>query len=401
MRFLATIILALLLPFAGHAAPSPSEIVRETIANEAKTSRAKRWEHARPHYDSWNTDPIVAVNEAGRLYDKRNGRFLSKEDAIRAKRGEAAYKRTPGIELGTWDGPEGTIGVDGHGFEDGRRDLVETEHGRFGVDLLRISGSSGSSMEFADGGLAGQVNAGGRATLVGLGGEAAYATVDESGLNQAAVSARGSAFVGAEAQATGYAHANRNGVKANATAGAFVGGKVEGALGAKGKLCGVGVSGSAVGEASYGAGATGQGYFTVDWSTLTVEAGARANATLGVGAGAGATVGVSLGDVVRDPSASVDCAEEKAHAAVARAGEIADGPLREELPGPLRDGVNRVDRAIDGAVADVAGGLAFLAAPPAFAAAGNNVARDAATGRSVLAVPSAPGAGSSGVGVTR
>src|SRR5207237_1198169 len=59
---------------------------------------------------SWNSDPVVGENSNGRLYDKRNGQFISKDNAENARARAENYDNPKGVTLYQHDG-QGQVGI--------------------------------------------------------------------------------------------------------------------------------------------------------------------------------------------------------------------------------------------------------------------------------------------------
>src|SRR6476659_288859 len=77
----------------GGTSPSEHKEGEEPTAWDGTTHVGKgEWTHERPTMSdgtkngrSWNSDPVVGENKNGRLYDKRNGQFISKDNAKDAR----------------------------------------------------------------------------------------------------------------------------------------------------------------------------------------------------------------------------------------------------------------------------------------------------------------------------
>ena len=112
---------------------------------------------------------------------------------------------------------------------------------------------------------------------------------------QAGVGASGTAYVGAQGKAGGNLEISTERVTVNGKAEVFAGGKAEGQINGEVGLTNVGTAkGTLKGEVSYGIGASAEGYFTVDWSTMTFKGGGKLSATLGIGAGVGFQTEISV-----------------------------------------------------------------------------------------------------------
>ncbi len=272
-----------------------------------------------------NSDPVVAENRNRRLYDKRNGQFLSQSQAEAAKRSSKYYEAGTGVTLfelktGTQDingnyQPDAT-GLNAGGFKDGRYNILHeagspnagTIPNRLSVDVLRAEGQGTVKVGVIPGGVAAAAQLRGQATLIGLSGEYTRSFGDSDSINTAQVSTKGQAFVGAAGELQAVANVSNRGALLTGRAGAFVGGRAEGEAGGSVTICGVQIGAKGVGEVSYGLGAAAEGYMVVNWSTMTVKFGGRAAATLGLGAGVGGEVEISLQKVLENPAMAARCA---------------------------------------------------------------------------------------------
>lgn len=258
---------------------------------------------------SWNSDPVVGENKNGRLYDKRNGQFLSKDNAKDARERGENYENDPkGVTLYQKDG-EGTTGINVGPIKDGSVNLAEGKYGSVDLNVGQLYGEYTAGVGVTKDGVTGRVQAYGQVTLVGLSAETKDFKFGNEELG-GDVRARGNAFIGADGTVDGSLAVGKNGVNAHGKAEVFAGGKATGQVAGSLTICGVSIAARGEGEVSYGIGATAEGYFKVDWSTMTVKIGGKAALTFGGGAGAGGEVEISLQKLIENPSMAANCAWE-------------------------------------------------------------------------------------------
>ena len=349
LRYTLTAALLLALPAAAQAGEG-----YQPVQNESKSGTfTRKSEHQRPAWGSkdapgyagggsrgsvngksWNSDPVVAQNSAGRYYDKRNGRLLSNDQAGDARSRADNYnqpfrptiydastgKQATGINAGPfkdgrWDWAKGGNDANGNGQVD-----PGEWNGRVGMDVLRAEGEASARIN------AGSIDATakGQVTLIGINGEIEGKYGSE--MNNIGGRAEGQAYIGAEAEATVSASVSRNGILANGKVGAFVGGKAQGSVAATATIGGVQTTGKVTGEVSYGLGAEASGYMKFDWTNMSFKIGGRASLTVGVGAGVGGEVEVSFKPavdwVVKNGGAILDKGASIASAAIDKAKDI-------------------------------------------------------------------------------
>lgn len=257
---------------------------------------------------TWNTDPVIAKGPRGQLYDLNTGRLLTPQEVADATERANAYAVPRSVTVVEY-GDAGALGITEGAFVNGRATLVEGEYGRIDVNALRLDGQWSAKGGISREGVTGSFYAKGQATLFGITGETkTFALGDPNGLTNATVMAKGQAYVGAEAELDANVLINREGVSGNVSAGAFAGGKAEGDIVGGFSICGVSLGATGHGEVSYGIGAEAQGYFKVNWATMTVKIGGKAALTFGGGAGAGGEVEISLSKLMKDPRAAAMCA---------------------------------------------------------------------------------------------
>lgn len=278
------------------------------------------------HAASWSSDPVVARDHYGALFDKRTGRAIREADAKEAMDRADLYATPTSVTILEKDA-SGATGIDAGPFRNGRATLVEGSLGEVHVDALRLDGTGQARAGITKDGVAANVFLDGRATLLGVGAQSrTFGLGDPEALTSATAQGSADAFVGAEALLDANASVTRHGVQGNVHAGAFVGGKAEADGTGQVSICGVQVNALAHGEASYGLGADAAGYFKVDWSSMSVKVGGRAALTAGVGAGAGGEVEVSLAKLMKDPRAAGRCMVDGAKTALTTAGHaLAEG----------------------------------------------------------------------------
>ena len=463
LSLLALAVFSLLGTNAAHAQRGTPPAPGTTYSSgTSQNGKAGRWEtkHDRPTINSKdgttfgdsrttvngasrNSDPVVAANRDGRLYDKRNGRFLSEDGAADAMDRADAYNRPRGVTLADWkltgDKPA-AAGLNAGPFEDGRADILgggPDDPGRLSVDVLRAEGEGGAQVVALENGYGANAELKGQLTLVGINGEVGKKWGDD--MNNVNVGAKGQAYVGANGELGGSGEITTDGVTARGKAGVFAGGKAEGEISGGFTICGVNIGAKGTGEVSYGIGAEAEGYFKVNWSTMTVKIGGKAAATFGGGAGAGGEVEVSLAELMKNPNAAANCAFEKLKAAgefvIRKGGELVDaavdlgeagieklGEAADVVGGAISDGASWAgDRVSDagGAIADGASWLGNklcvwcddppppparpVAVAPARSPSGYNGPRNAMTVPTGRGGPDSGGSGSAspGVGITR
>lgn len=262
------------------------------------------------HPTAWNSDAIVAVDKRGVVFDKSTGRALTAAEAKEAMARADLYGSKKSVTL--WQkNATGATGIDAGPFQDGRATLAKGDLGEINVDAFRLQGDAQAKFGATRDGVAANVYLKGQATLIGVNAQSrTFGFGDPDALTSATASGAGQAYIGAEAELDATLGVSKTGVQGNVHAGAFAGGKVEGDLTGQISICGVQINLAGHGEASYGLGAEADGYFKVDWSTMTVKVGGKAALTFGGGAGAGGEVEISLAKLLKDPRAAGRCALE-------------------------------------------------------------------------------------------
>lgn len=303
------------------------------------------WEktHQRPKIWSYDSDPIVAERpgKPGKFYDARTGDnrirgTMNKDVAADAIERRGYYEPKKTVNLYDWTTGEKAVGINAGPFKDGRWTVAGNENfdgskengGRLSVDALRLSGQADAKVGVVTQGygVQGNVALKGQATLVGINGEFAQKW-GRGGPVEGGFTGKGQAYVGAEAYAIGTAEISTQRLTANGKIGAFAGAKAEGELsGEIGSQYVGSIKGTVKGEVSYGIGASAEGYFTVDWTTMTVKVGGRASAALGVGAGVGFDTEISVKPAVDWTVKQVKAAGTAiANGATVAANAVADG----------------------------------------------------------------------------
>lgn len=292
------------------------------------------WEKSHQPREVWsrNSDPIVAerADAPGKFYDARNQDnrvrgTLNKDRAADAVDRQKYYDQKNSVTIASgekelWKAGvvEGSAGE----FDEATGNGAKIEACALCTDG-KVSGSAGITSD----GVQATVSAEAGAYLAKVEGKAGAKYNGD--VVTAGAGAEGSAFVGAQATGTGTAEISKQRVVANGKVGAFAGGKAEGQVSAEAGLTAVGtVKGTAMGEVSYGIGASAEGYFTVDWTSWSVKTGGRASATLGVGAGVGFQTEVSVKPAVDWTVKKAGQAYDAAASGVSRAGNAISGGAR-------------------------------------------------------------------------
>lgn len=263
---------------------------------------ASGWERTHQPKEVWarNSDPIVAerANAPGKFYDARpdgqriNG-TLNKDVAAESIKRQDYYEQKNSVQLYDWSTDPNKNKVAVWDGEAGKYDREKENGAQIGACVLCADAKAGANVGITDNGVQASANFEAGAYLAKVDGnfDAKY----RGDVVQGGVSGEGSAFVGAQAKGTGTVEISKDRIGANGKLEAFAGGKAEGQVTAEAGLTQVGsVKGTVMGEVSYGIGASAEGYFNVDWKTMTVSTGGRASATLGVGAGVGFETEISV-----------------------------------------------------------------------------------------------------------
>jgi hypothetical protein len=249
-----------------------------------------------------STVPIVGTNKAGRLYDKRNGQFITKEQAAASKEITDGYKAAKQIDIpgAKFDTGEHSVGVNYGIIKDGEIKLADGKYGNVTVQVLQAKANASGNLGLTSNGLQGNLKGEATATLVGISGELKNVGLgDPKGLNNASLGATGSAAVLATAKGDLHLGVTKQGINAGGNFEAFAGAKAEAQ--AKGMVTILGIQVTATGnvEASAGIGASGSFSAKFDWSNMSFKVGGKLAATLGLGAGAGGSVEISIKPLVK------------------------------------------------------------------------------------------------------
>lgn len=428
-----------LVAFAGEppaGSPAPKQRIPASKILNGKV------EHERPNWGSkdapsfargktvngksYNSEPVVAKNKAGRYYDKRTGRLLSGEQAEEAKKWQEGYESKHDVALISGDTGEQSVGINVGPIKNGRVNLAEGDLGEVNLDVGRATGQATGSVGITKDGVQAEGELKGQVTLVGISAESKkFALGDPDGLNNASTQETAQAYIGAEGDLNGHVGVTKNGVGGAANAEVFAGGKAEVQSNNTVTICGVEVNLQAQAEASYGIGAHASGQFSIDWSKMTVKIGASAGLTVGGGAGAGTTIEVSLAKVLQSPGKAAECVKEHLLAAgkwvAEKGGELVDaaGNLASKGIDKLSSAASSVKDTIGGGLSSAGhfiGGLfgggghddpPAPTTPVSVASFGNQTPRNANTIGPVVSAPPAgtpaggsfPGSSHAGAGV--
>ncbi len=319
-----------------------------------------------------NSDPVVAVNRDGRLYDKRNGRFLNERDAAEARRRAGYYDDAP--EVGrpvVAFGREVSYGYS-HTWKNGVGSLT-FRAGHVEASVAAEAGRSGAGVGFAARGGAGVTLVGVdlESRPVGFGGEGRPVRADGR--------ARAGAAATADAALAGSAAVGLRGVRGNGDGEIFTGARANGSVTATIEVCGVSITATQWGQASAGLGLEAAGYFRVDFASMTVKLGGRYAVAFGVGGGSGTEAEIKLGKLIRDPAVLARCSWEALRGV---AGKVDD--LAKSGAGALSRGFSSLAGGLGGLFGgggdgDLPGFLKFVDHRRQQTSSGSNVSRTAPT----------------------